>query len=95
MAMEDHAEEWWVPDPHQAPWPRVPLLWKKVPITFGCENQQILWPNEMRVAVVPGTPFKGTAMDLLIDRLALSELQLWGSTSKGTRNIYTGRNRVV
>ena len=71
--------------PHQDPQARVAEPRREVPITSGYKNQQGLWLREMEGFWNPGQFLKGQCMDLL--GLIPSELQCWGSSLKGTRDI--------
>ena len=81
------AEEQGVPDPQQAPQPKVLVPGRVVPITSCRKNQQGLclsetegcWSSREFLLKVPCTDLPG---------LTPFELQLWGSSSKGMRDLW-------
>ena len=57
----------------------------EVPITFGCENQQGLWLSEAKAFWRPRQLSERACTYLL--ELTPSELQYWGGSSEGAKNI--------
>ena len=86
LTAEFPPKEQGIPDPHQAPQPRVPVPGREVPMTSGCKTQQESRLRDMEDFWSPRKfLLKGLHTDLL--GLAPSELQQWGSSLKGTRDI--------